>query len=156
MDGLTCPHSDLSHRARLGFLPGAALCHRTRVGSGALLGDTQPAALDTCGGVDCLVTCIIDFYIERMTFYQGMFTLRWNCYGAYAHIPGRATITDSDGKGSCTHGYVVRCAGFCGRALSSSSNGCFHPPRPGADLAYSVNGSPRVGWLDARVPPGLG
>jgi hypothetical protein len=37
--------------------------------------------LDACGCVDCLDTCIIDFYTERMTFYMGMLTLRWNYCG---------------------------------------------------------------------------
>jgi hypothetical protein len=69
-----------------GFLQGSTLSRRKRVGGGAMLGDTQPSALDACGGVDCLSTCITNFYIERVAFYHGMFTLRWKCYGAYVWI----------------------------------------------------------------------
>jgi hypothetical protein len=63
---------------------------------------TQPLALDACGGVDCLDTCIVDFYKECMAFYQGVLTLRSNYYGTYACIPSRVIITDSDGTGPHT------------------------------------------------------
>jgi hypothetical protein len=46
-----------------------------RVVGGSLLGDTQPLDLDACGGMDCLSTCIIDFYIEHVAFYHGLLTL---------------------------------------------------------------------------------
>jgi hypothetical protein len=46
--------------------------------------------------------------------------------------------------------------GFCSRASSSLGNECFRPRCHVAGHTYPENGSPRVGWLDARVPPGLG
>jgi hypothetical protein len=65
--GWLAPHSDLwlvaIQMRGQDFLAGAVLSHHARVGGGALLGDTQPPALDACGGVDCLGTCIIDSYI---------------------------------------------------------------------------------------------
>jgi hypothetical protein len=45
---------------------------------------------------------------------------------------------------------------FCGRASSSLGNECSRPRGRGASHAYLENGSPRVGWLDAQVPPGSG
>jgi hypothetical protein len=85
-----------------GFLPGAVLSHRAGLDGGALLGYTQPPALNACGGADCLDTCIIDFYTELMAFYQGMLTSCWNYYGAYACTLDRVTITDNDGMGPRT------------------------------------------------------
>jgi hypothetical protein len=46
--------------------------------------------------------------------------------------------------------------GFCGHASLSLGNECSHPRGRGAGHAYLENGSPRVGWLDAQVPPGSG
>jgi hypothetical protein len=73
-------------------------------------GYTQPLVLDAYGGVDCLGTCIMDFYIAHKAFYQGKFTLCWNYYAAYACTPSRITTTDSDGTGPHTRVYVVKCA----------------------------------------------
>jgi hypothetical protein len=111
--GWLAPYSDLwpttAQMRGQGFLPGAILsCHMT-VGGGTLLGETQPLALDAYRIVDCLGTCIIDFYTEHITVYQGMFTLCWGYYCPYACIPGRVTITDSDRTGPRTQVYVVRC-----------------------------------------------
>jgi hypothetical protein len=39
-----------------------------------------------------------------------MFSLRWDCYDAYACIPGQVTILNSDGMGPYTRVYVVKCA----------------------------------------------
>jgi hypothetical protein len=58
---------------------------------------------------DCLDSCVIDLYIV-FGFYQSMFTLHWNYYDVYAHIPSLVTITDSAGMSSHTRVYVVRCA----------------------------------------------
>jgi hypothetical protein len=88
-----------------GFLPGAVFSHHVGLGGGALLGDTQPLTLDACGGADCLDTYIIDF-----DTYQGMLTSCRNYYSAYACIPSRVTITDSDGMGPRTQVYAIRCA----------------------------------------------
>jgi hypothetical protein len=127
------------------------------VAGGTLLGDTQPLTLDAYGGVDCVGTCIIDFNIECMDFYPGMLTLRWNCYGTYACIPGRVTITDSDDTGSRTRVYAISCVWasttvpYLCQVMSASV-----PQGRGAGLAYPVNGSPQVGWFDAQVPPGSG
>jgi hypothetical protein len=65
-----------------------------RVVGGILLGDTQPPALDTCGDINCLSTCIIDFYIEHVAFYHGLLTLCGECYGAYMCILDRVITTD--------------------------------------------------------------
>jgi hypothetical protein len=89
-------------------LPGVVLSHRVGLGGGTLLGDTQPPALDACGGADCLDIYIIDFYTKCMAFYQGMYTSHWNYYGAYACIPSRVTITNSDGMGHRARVFVVR------------------------------------------------
>jgi hypothetical protein len=43
-------------------------------------------------------------------FYQDRFTISWNHYDVYACIPGRATLSDSDGMGPSTRVYAVRCA----------------------------------------------
>jgi hypothetical protein len=48
------------------FLSCAVLSCHAVVDNGALQGDTQPPVLDSCGGVECLGTCIIDFYIKHM------------------------------------------------------------------------------------------
>jgi hypothetical protein len=50
------------------FLLGDVLSRRAVAGGGTLQRDMQPLVLDACGGVDCLGTCIINFYIERMDF----------------------------------------------------------------------------------------
>jgi hypothetical protein len=64
--GWLAPYSDLWPAVvqtwGQGFLAGDVLSHREGLGGGTLLGDTQPMTLDACGGVDCLDTCIIDFY----------------------------------------------------------------------------------------------
>jgi hypothetical protein len=70
-----------------GALLGSILSHHLRVVDDTLLGDTQLLALDACGGVDCLSTCIIDFYIARVAFYHGPLTLCGECYGACMCIP---------------------------------------------------------------------
>jgi hypothetical protein len=57
------------------------------MGSNALLVDTQPPALDACGGIDYLSTCITDFYIDYVVFYYGTLTLCGKCYGVYVCIP---------------------------------------------------------------------
>jgi hypothetical protein len=75
----------------------------------ALLGDTQPPTLDACESIDCLSTCITDFYKEYVTFYHGTFTLCGGCYGAFMCIPDRVTITDSDGTGPCIRVYAIGC-----------------------------------------------
>jgi hypothetical protein len=98
------------------------------VGGGALLGDMQPPALETCGDVDCLSTYITDFYIERVAFYHGMLTLCWKCYGAYVNILGRVAIMDSNKTGPRTCVYPIRCA--LAPALSSPGNECSRPSRP--------------------------
>jgi hypothetical protein len=137
-----------------GFWSGTVLSRQARLGSGALLGDTLPPALDASGGVDYLDSCIIDFYTERMAFYQGVLTSRWNYYGPYVCIPSRVTIIDSDGAGPHTRVYAVRHAWapvvvpYLHQVTSASfSRGC------GACRAYLVHGSPQVRWLDTRVPP---
>jgi hypothetical protein len=70
--GWLAPYSDLwpttVQTRGQDFLPGIVLSRRAGLGGDTLLGDTQPSTLDACGGVDCLDTCIIDFYIERMAF----------------------------------------------------------------------------------------
>jgi hypothetical protein len=38
------------------------------VGGEALLGDAKPLGLNICNGVDRLGTCVIEFYMERITF----------------------------------------------------------------------------------------
>jgi hypothetical protein len=76
------------------------------VGGGALLEDTQPPDMDICGCADCLSTCVIEFYIERVVFimiclpYVGIIM---------ACILGRATISDSDGTDFSTRVYAIRC-----------------------------------------------
>jgi hypothetical protein len=57
-----------------------------------LLGDTPPLALDACGGIDCLRTCIIDFCIECVAFYHGMPTLCGERYGVYEHIRAKLPL----------------------------------------------------------------
>jgi hypothetical protein len=113
MDGLPCPYSNLGptviQMRGQGALPGPVLSHHVRVVGGTLLGETQPPVLDACGGTDCLSTCIIDFYIEHVTFYHGSFTLCGESYGACMCIPDRVITTDSDGMGPCTRVYVVGC-----------------------------------------------
>jgi hypothetical protein len=106
------PYSDLCptviQMRGQGVLPGVILSRLAGLGGDALLGDTQPPALDTCGGVDCLDTCIIDFDTEHIDFYQGLHTSCWNYYGAYTCIPDRVTIIDSDGTGPRTRVYAIR------------------------------------------------
>jgi hypothetical protein len=46
----------------------ALSCLVAAVGGGALLGDVKPPGLDICGGVDCLGTCVIEFYMECIAF----------------------------------------------------------------------------------------
>jgi hypothetical protein len=92
-----------------GALPGSILSHRVRMVGDALLGGTQPLTLDPFETIDCLSTCITDFYIEYVAFYHGTFTLCEGCYGAYMCIPDRVTITDSDGMCPCTRVYDVGC-----------------------------------------------
>jgi hypothetical protein len=58
---------------------------------------TQPPTSDACESVDCLSTCIIDFYMEYVAFYREMFTLSRGCYGTYMCIPDQIAIMDSDG-----------------------------------------------------------
>jgi hypothetical protein len=70
-------------------------------------GVPQPRTLDACESIDCLSTCITDFYIEYATFYHGTFTLCRGCYSAYMCIPNQVTIMDSDGMGPCTRVYTV-------------------------------------------------
>jgi hypothetical protein len=66
--------------------------------------------MDACESIDCLSSCIIDFYIEHTTFYHRTFTLCGGCYNMCMYIPDRVTITDSDGMGPCTRVYAVSCA----------------------------------------------
>jgi hypothetical protein len=73
-------------------------------------GGTQPPTLDACESINCLSSCITDFYIEYAAFYHGMFTLCGGCYDAYMCIPDPDTITDSDGIGPYTRVYAARCA----------------------------------------------
>jgi hypothetical protein len=98
---------------RQGALPGSILSRRVRVVGSTLLGDTQPPALDACGGIDCPSTCIIDFYIEHVAFYHGPLTLCGECYSACMCISDQVITTDSDGMGSCTRVYVVGCVWSC-------------------------------------------
>jgi hypothetical protein len=81
-----------------GFLPGSVLSHGARVGGGALLGGYACPGLGCLWNVDCLGTCITNFYMECVAFYHMILTLWWNCYGVYVCIPGRVTTTDSDGS----------------------------------------------------------
>jgi hypothetical protein len=77
VDGLACPMrrpTACSSQTRgQGFLPDAILSRHAAMGGGALLGDTQPPGLDI-EVFDCLGTCVIEFYIERIAFYQDIFT----------------------------------------------------------------------------------
>jgi hypothetical protein len=72
VDGPACPlhcPTARSHQTRgQGFLPGIVLSRHAAVGGGALLGDTQPLVWGSCRDVDCLGTCITDFYIGCMVF----------------------------------------------------------------------------------------
>jgi hypothetical protein len=138
-----------------GFLPCVVLSRHVGLGGVTLLGDTRPPTLDACGDANFLDTSIIDFDIECMALYQGMLALHWNYYGAYACIPGRVTITDSDGMGPRTQVYAARhaWAPVAVPYLHQVMNACFSRGR-GANRAYPVHGSPRVRWLDAQVPPG--
>jgi hypothetical protein len=85
------PYSDLGLTViqirRQGALPGFILSHRVRMVSGTLLRDTQPLALDACGGIDWPSTYIIDFYIGHVAFYHGPLTLCGECNGACMCIP---------------------------------------------------------------------
>jgi hypothetical protein len=92
-----------------GALLGSVLSHHVRMVSDALLEGTQPPTLDACESIDCLTTCITDFYIEYVTFYLGMVTLCRGCYDAYKYIPDGVTITDSDGMGPCIQVYAAGC-----------------------------------------------
>jgi hypothetical protein len=38
------------------------------VDSGAFPGDAKSPGLDICGGVDCMGTCVTEFYMERIAF----------------------------------------------------------------------------------------
>jgi hypothetical protein len=111
--GYLVPYSDLGptviHMRGQGALPGPILSHHVRVVGGTLLGDTQPPVLDACGGTDCLSTCIIDFYIEHVAFYHGLFTLCGECYSVCMSVTDRVITTDSDGTGPCTRVYDVGC-----------------------------------------------
>jgi hypothetical protein len=72
--------------------------------------NTKALGLDIYGGVDCVGTCVIEFYIDHIVFYLDTLTLRWKHYGVYACIPSRAIISDSDGTSPSTRVYAVRCA----------------------------------------------
>jgi hypothetical protein len=76
---------------------------------GTLLRDTQPPALDACGGIDCPSTCFVDFYIDHVAFIHGPHTLCRECYGACMCIFDRVITTDDDGMGPCTRVYAVGC-----------------------------------------------
>jgi hypothetical protein len=91
MNRLPCPYSDLrptvTQIREQGTLSGSILSHHLRLVGGTLLGDTQLLALDACGGVDCLSTYTIDFYIAHVAFYHGPLTLCGECYGVCMCIP---------------------------------------------------------------------
>jgi hypothetical protein len=93
-----------------GILPGSVLSRQVRTGGGDLLGDTQPPTLHACGGIECLSTCITDFYIEYVAFYYGTLTLCGKCCGTYVCIPDLVTKIDNDGMGPCTRVYTIGCA----------------------------------------------
>jgi hypothetical protein len=59
--------------------------------SGALLGGTQPPALEAYEGIDCVSTCIPNFYIEHMSFFHGTFTLCGEGHDMCMCIPDRVT-----------------------------------------------------------------
>jgi hypothetical protein len=57
VDGLAYPLCSRQARGQ-DFLSDVVSSHRVAVGGGALIGDARPLDLDTCGGVDCLGTCM--------------------------------------------------------------------------------------------------
>jgi hypothetical protein len=74
----------------------------------------------------------------------------------YMCIPDRVIITDSDGMGPYSRVYVVGC--MSALTVVPYRRWVMSAPIPGrgAGHAYPENGSSEVGWLDSRVPPGLG
>jgi hypothetical protein len=56
-------------------------------GQWCFAGGYATPTLDACGGIDCLSTCITDFYIEYVALYYGTLTLYGKCYGTYVCIP---------------------------------------------------------------------
>jgi hypothetical protein len=111
--GCLAPYSDLGpiviHIRGQSALPGSVLSCQVRVASGTLVGDTQPPTLDACGGIDCLSTCFIHFYIEHVAFYHGPLTLCGECYSVSMCIHDQVITMNSDGTGPCTRVYVVGC-----------------------------------------------
>jgi hypothetical protein len=73
MNGLACPllrpvACDRSY-VETGFPARRHLAPSCKGGRWRFTRGYATPVLDACGGVDCLGTCIIDFYIERMAFY---------------------------------------------------------------------------------------
>jgi hypothetical protein len=133
VNGLTYPlHRPTTHNHQArgqGFLSGAVSSHRAAVVSGTLVGDTQPLVSGSCGDVDYLGTCIIDFYIGCMAFTRvclphiGIVMMCMHVFLVklpFQTVMGRVPILEYMLSSVC---------GLLQPRLILSGNECFHPPR---------------------------
>jgi hypothetical protein len=69
-----------------GFLSDVVLSRRAAKGDGALLGDTQPRAWIFVEALDCLDTCVIEFYIECIACLLGYVYLVFRSIMVCIHV----------------------------------------------------------------------
>jgi hypothetical protein len=112
-----------------GFLPGVVLSHCVAVGGGALLGDAKPLGLDICGAIACLVTCVIEFYMERIAFTRICLP-----YVGIIMACMRVSLVELPFQTVMGHISALKCmlSGACGLLQPcpiSSGSECYHPLR---------------------------
>jgi hypothetical protein len=78
------------------FLTGAVPSCHAIVGDVVFLGDVKPVGLDILRGVERLVTCKTESYIEMPAFTKGTLIQRQSYHGDYACTLGRVVMSDGD------------------------------------------------------------
>jgi hypothetical protein len=112
-DELACPlHHPMTcsyHTRGHGFLSGATSSHQVAMGGGTFLGDAKPPSLVIRWSVDCLGTCVTEFYMECIVFNRKCLPCVRVIVVFYACLPTQTTIAHCDGIDPITRVYATRC-----------------------------------------------
>jgi hypothetical protein len=108
--------------------------------------------LDVLCGVDCLVTCTTESYIEKPAFTERMLIQRQSYHGYYACTLGRVTMLGGYGTDSYTRVSVARHVWGLWPCPVKPDNKCHRFPRPRHLVKiYPILEAP--GWSDYMTEP---
>jgi hypothetical protein len=142
---LHCPTACSHQTMGQDFLPGTVFFRLAAAGGGTLLGDTKPSRFDICEGVDCLGTCVIEFYTEHITF-----TRICSPYVGIIMVCIHASLVEIPFQTVMERIPVLECilSATCGLLQScpiSSGSERYRPQCPEVGHAYPISESPWEG-----------